>query len=397
MHVKLVANSFPVTSETFLFNLVTGLEARGVKVTVVAISPRSNADVYADRLNEWSGDLDVIPLNTGVVRRALSTWSAALTRPAAAGVAASRYGVRKGSNALVRAHHLMDGDPDIIHFAYSGTGIAYLDALGLVANRRAKLFVSCRGSAEKVKPITTPRRGEQLRRLFATVHRVHCVSQDMLEGLLAYGLRREQAFVNVPSIDAGAFRRATPYDASPKPVWQIVSTGRLSFHKGYVFGLLALRELKRRGHRFQYHVMGDGPEREMLTYLVHELGLHDDVVLHGKVGAADVRRALLAADVFLLSSVCEGIANAALEAMAMELPIVTTAAGGMTELIEHGVNGMIVDRFDAGAICASLEALLGSDELRQTIGRRARETVERTFVLSRQIDTFIAEYERALA
>jgi colanic acid/amylovoran biosynthesis glycosyltransferase len=305
--------------------------------------------------------------------------------------------VRKGSNALVRAHHLMDGDPDIVHFAYSGTGIAYLDALDVVADRRAKLFVSCRGSAENVKPITHPRRGEQLRRLFTSVHRVHCVSQDMLDGLHAYGLRPEQAFVNFPSIDARAFRRDVPYDASPKPVWQIVSTGRLSFHKGYVFGLLALRELKQRGHRFQYHVMGDGPDRDMLTYMVQQLGLRDAVVLHGKASSAEVKRALLAADVFLLSSVCEGIANAALEAMAMELPVVTTTAGGMAEVIEDGVNGMIVERFDPAALCASIETLLASHELRKAMGQRARDTVERTFVLSRQIDTFIAEYERALS
>jgi glycosyltransferase involved in cell wall biosynthesis len=130
--------------------------------------------------------------------------------------------------------------------------------------------------------------------------------------------------------------------------------------------------------------------------MVHQLGLRDEVVLHGKVGAAEVKRGLLAADVFVLSSVCEGIANAALEAMAMELPVVSTTAGGMGEVIEHGVNGMIVERFDAAAICASIETLLASGELRRTMGQRARATVERRFVLSRQIDTFIAEYERAL-
>jgi colanic acid/amylovoran biosynthesis glycosyltransferase len=397
MHVKLVVNAFPVASETFLFNLVTSLEARGVKMTVVAISPHSNRDLYSDRLSEWSGNLDVIPFDAGIVRRAQATVSAAVKRPGAARQAVARFGIRKGSNMLLRAHHLMNDQPDIIHFAYSGTAIAYLDALSVLANHGKKLFISCRGSAEKVKPITNPHRADQLRRLFETVHRVHCVSQDMMDGLLEHGLRREQAFVNYPSIDVDAFRRPTPYDASAKDVWQIVSTGRLHFQKGYMFALLALRLLKQRGVRFQYHMMGEGPDREMLMYVIRQLDLQDAVVMHGRVSGADVKRALLGADLFLLPSLYEGIANAALEAMAMELPIVTTTAGGMNEVIEHGVNGMIVDRFDPDAIAASIETLLGSGELRRTIGAKGRETVQRTFVLSRQIDTFYNEYQRALS
>lgn len=397
MRVKLVVNAFPTASETFLFNLVTGLEARGVEMTVTVLSRAASTDLYRERMHEWSGRLDYIPLRGNPLERVRATVTAAVASPQRAAGTLRRLGPRAAPNAMLRAHHLAAGDPDIVHFAYSGMAISYLDAVDALGAHRPKLFVSCRGSAEKVKPITVADRAAGLRRLFATVDRVHCVSEDMLAGLEPYGLRRDQAFVNFPSIDIAHFRRTSPYPTRTPERWTITSTGRLHFQKGYVYGLLALRELKQKGIPFHYHVLGDGPDREMLTYAIHELGLRDDITLHGRVGGAEVKRLLATTDLFLLPSLYEGIANAALEAMAMEIPIVTTTAGGMAEVIEHGVNGMIVDRFDPPALARAIEDLVRSGERRARLGVAGRATIEKLFRLDHQLDKFIAEYRRALA
>src|SRR5438046_1309744 len=62
MHVKLVVNSFPTASETFLFNLVTGLEKRGVKVTVYAKARTKDIGLYIDKLKDWSGNIQQVSL-----------------------------------------------------------------------------------------------------------------------------------------------------------------------------------------------------------------------------------------------------------------------------------------------------------------------------------------------
>ena len=60
MKIKLVVNNFPTASETFLFNLVTGLEKNGVKVTVCASAKSNETNLYSNKLKNWSGDIQII-------------------------------------------------------------------------------------------------------------------------------------------------------------------------------------------------------------------------------------------------------------------------------------------------------------------------------------------------
>jgi glycosyltransferase involved in cell wall biosynthesis len=105
-----------------------------------------------------------------------------------------------------------------------------------------------------------------------------------------------------------------------------------------------------------------------------------------------VRAALETADVYLLPSVSEGVSNAALEAMAMSLPVVATAAGGMPEAITDGVDGMIVPPRDAAAFADRIAVLLDDPGRRVALGAAARKRVEAAFSLERQTGRFLAEY-----
>jgi len=97
--------------------------------------------------------------------------------------------------------------------------------------------------------------------------------------------------------------------------------------------------------------------------------------------------------VFLLSSLSEGISNAALEAMACGLPVVTTDCGGMREAVTDGIEGFVVPVRDPEAMAEALLRLWKDPELRRRMGEAARERVLREFRLDQQISAFLALFK----
>lgn len=390
MKLALVVNRFPTISETFLFNKVARLREAGVDVTVISHSRKDDSNVYGERLRA----LDIRRIFTFGVSRLDSLKLFLGSLPGGLFLLLRLLGElgwkRSTLKRWARLLPFQGRDFDIIHFSFSGVAVSYQEVLPEL-QRDATVFLSCRGSAEKIKPVGDPARAAVLPALFEQVDRVHCVSRDMRDGLARFGLDPEKAFVNPPSIDTDRFTRSRPY-SEPEGELLILSTGTLHYKKGYPYGLQAIQLLRDRGLRFRYEIIGGGPEETHIRYILHESGLEDVVVLHGRQPSEFVYRKLEEADIFLLPSIMEGIANAALEAMAMELPIVTADAGGMREAIEDKVNGDIVPRFDGFALGERILRQAADFEMRREMGRKARETVVAGFQLEQQTETFLREY-----
>jgi colanic acid/amylovoran biosynthesis glycosyltransferase len=397
--VALVANRFPSTSETFIYNHAAGLRAAGVDVTVIATRRGNDAELFADfdglRYDGPVVNQVVLPGDPLATTRNLAT---RLSRHGAGALAVlraaqQRYGAGKRA---VRAAliSLPFDDFDIVHIEYSGIAVAWLDGLPLRAH--AKLVVSCRGTAEKISPLVHADRAESLRAVFAACDRVHCVSLDMQRTCEQYGLDPAKAFVNRPAIDARRFRRSAPYVVRGRGPFRIVSTGRLHWTKGLEFGLLAIRQLLDAGRPVVYEIIGSGPDEERLRFALRDLGLTPHVSFRGRQSSTEVRAALEGADIYLLPSVSEGISNAALEAMAMEVPMVTTSAGGMNEAARDGIEAMVVPPRDPRAMAEGVAHLLDDGVRRATIGRAARVHVEREFSLERQVNVYLKEYDSLL-
>jgi colanic acid/amylovoran biosynthesis glycosyltransferase len=396
MHIKLVVNSFPSASETFLFNLVVGLQAKGHKVSVCAMSPSKHQLLYASRLNEWSGEIDIMPFSHSFLNKWLAITLIILKNLRLFQIQKSEYGLRKGLFNTVAIATLLKGTPDIIHFAYSGIGVTYLDIIPVLKDKNIKIITSCRGSAEKVRPIVEPKRKIELQTLFNFCNRIHCVSQDMMNGLIKYGLEPQKSFVNFPSVDINYFKREEPYNAFHNNRVKLITTGRLHFQKGYVLSLLAMKKLIDEGFDFEYKIIGEGPDLHLIQYMISELGLESNVLLTGKVSSVEVKKLLLESDIFILPSLYEGIANAALEALALQLPLITTRSGGMEEVIENNENGIIAERFDANALAEAIKKLIQSQSLRQQISNESRSIIEKVFNLQNQIEIFEKEYQKLI-
>lgn len=394
MHVKLVVNSFPVASETFLFNLVTGLEKRGVQVTVCASQKSDDLHLYENRLKEWSGNIQYYSYKLPFFQKAVKQIPLMKSEPALLIQLIRKKGLRRGLSHFASVQRLLKGKPDIIHFAFSNIAIHHLDYLNDVASRSVKLVVSCRGTAERIKPLHVPETKDQLERLLSKADLVHCVSKNMEEKLGPFGLAAQKAFVNYPSIEPSKFSKNGRMRFQAGASLSIVSVGRLCFQKGYAYALQALKILADRKIQFTYHIVGDGDDRAMLTYLIEELGLRNSVVMHGKAGSEKVLEMLKNADVFLLPSLSEGVSNAVLEAMSMELPVVSTKVGGMPEVIQHGDNGLLTDWRNPQHMAEQLMWLQNNPQKGIVMGKKARLSIEALFSLDRQIDIFIAQYNK---
>ena len=141
-------------------------------------------------------------------------------------------------------------------------------------------------------------------------------------------------------------------------------------------------------------LIGDGPDREMVEQRAREFGLSEHVVFAGE--QQDPVRWLSAADVFLLPSAQESFGLAALEAMACEVPVIASNAGGLPEIITNDVNGYVCD-IDALSEMASRAVMLLRDRaLREAMGQRGAEIVRDRYCTDRIVPLYEQAYERAL-
>jgi glycosyltransferase involved in cell wall biosynthesis len=149
-----------------------------------------------------------------------------------------------------------------------------------------------------------------------------------------------------------------------------VTVGRLVPWK-QVNGLLeALTEVPKLG----LVVVGDGPERPRLERRARELGVSDRVYFAGQRSKKEALGLMAACDLFVLNSAYEGLPHVVLEAMALGLPVVATAAGGTPEVVRDGETGVLVPgRY--GTLGASLSALARDPALRRRLGRAARQWI----------------------
>jgi sugar transferase (PEP-CTERM/EpsH1 system associated) len=166
-----------------------------------------------------------------------------------------------------------------------------------------------------------------------------------------------------------------------------VTVGRLDPIKDQLTMLRALRLVVNELPDFRLDIVGDGPSRPGLAAESESLGLVDHVCFHGY--QAQVGPLLAAADVFVLSSISEGVPLALLEAMASGLPAVATDVGGTREVVVPGETGYLVPSGSPEALARAILDIEAQPGARDRMGRAARRRVEEQFNLR----TVVARYE----
>jgi len=233
------------------------------------------------------------------------------------------------------------------------------------------------------------------RRTLRHYHLVVAVSADLEAACLDAGVPRARLLRIENGVDTEAFAPLAPRAALPPGRIAIGAAGRLSPEKGFDIAIGAVARLVAAGHDVELQIAGEGDDRQRLASCIRAHGLEDRVRLLGH--CADMRSFLGSIDVFCLSSLREGLPNVILEAMAMQLPIVATTAGGMAAFGCDGRDMLLVPSGSIEALAQGLSRVLSDPGLAGALGgaARGRAVAELSFAcrMARMKDA----YDRLLA
>lgn len=175
---------------------------------------------------------------------------------------------------------------------------------------------------------------------------------------------------------------------------KLLMTARLEKPKNHLFLLRALGQLTQRDD-WELDLIGDGPLRDEVEEIIVKLNLVSRVHMLG--ARNDVPQLLKQADIFILISDWEGLPLSILEAMRAGLPVIASDVGGVSEVVEDGVNGFLIPKGDAELLKDRLAALLSSEELRLRMGEASRKKFQKSFTISQMVEKTISVYNSAIA
>jgi colanic acid/amylovoran biosynthesis glycosyltransferase len=175
-----------------------------------------------------------------------------------------------------------------------------------------------------------------------------------------------------------------PFRSAP-PAFEILCVGRLVPAKGQYVLVAAIGRLVKSTPNLRLRLVGDGPDREGLERAIASanLGLH--IVLEGSVNQDRIRDYYRRADIFVLASFAEGVPVVLMEAMAMEIPCVSTFVAGIPELIRNEIDGILVPPSDDQALAGAIKRLVADSALRRRLGVAARRRVMEKYNLDRNV------------
>jgi sugar transferase (PEP-CTERM/EpsH1 system associated) len=246
----------------------------------------------------------------------------------------------------------------------------------------------------------------RLRRWMAPlIDRYVAVSADLQSWLTdRAGIRRSKVTYIANGIDAAMFdvprvaskpRTRLSDFAAPGSVLigHVARLDKVKDQAGLILAFKFLREEAQQPH-CRLIIAGEGPQRVALERQIDQLGLAKTVRLLGN--RRDVAELLAECDVFVLSSIAEGMPVTLMEAMAAGLPVVATDVGGVASVVEDGVTGTLVPAGEPRAMAAALSAYVTDETLRRQHGDAGRARVAARFSLSAMVAGYVALYDELL-
>ncbi|NEP18632.1 MAG: colanic acid biosynthesis glycosyltransferase WcaL [Leptolyngbya sp. SIO4C1] len=408
MRIAFLVADFPKLSETFVINQVTGLLDRGHEV-----------DIYSDHIEDWSvvhpdvnryglqGRTFLMPaLPQNYLWRVLKGLWLGLTHFHKA----PRLMVRSlnlwayGEQALnlwllYTAAALADRQPtyDIVHCQFGTQGYRGL-AFKRLLQPTPKLLVMFRGHDISCY---LNQGGERVyRRLFKHVDYCLANCNFFRQRVIELGLSPDKISVHFSGLDVSKFTYR-PRQIEPDQPVRLATTGRLVEKKGIEYAIRAVAQQAKQSD-LVYFIIGDGPLRQPLEALIHELDADDYVHLLGWQNESEIIQTLNTCHLFIAPSVTaadgnqDAPINVLKEAMAMGLPVVSTNHGGIPELVEEGISGFLVPERDADALAEKLSRLCSHPERWPEMGRAGRRFVESHYSLSHLNDRLVQIYQALL-
>lgn len=226
------------------------------------------------------------------------------------------------------------------------------------------------------------------------VDRFVAVSSEVASGLEAQGVKRERIVVVPNGVNVAALREAAgiaPAQALAPATQRVGFAGRLETVKGCEFFIRAVALLAGSHPEARFFITGTGSLEPELRSLAAALGLTDRLDFLGHVDS--LAPLLAASSVIVVPSLSEAFGLTAAEALALGVPVVASAVGGLPDIVVDGQTGLLVPASDAEAIAAAVSRLLDDAELARRLGAAGRERVSTRFTVERMVEGYLRVYE----
>ncbi|MBI5094610.1 MAG: glycosyltransferase [Candidatus Hydrogenedentes bacterium] len=379
--IAVLTGIYPAVSQTFITRDVVGLRKQGFEVWTCSLNKPKKEELltalYRDECENTfyikAQELSAIAIaHLGLLLRSPARYLSSLVgaiRSHEAGIRGLLWSVFYFVEAGILANwaerkgikHLF------VHFAQSGSAVA------MIAARLGHLTFSVRphGPDEFYDCEDL-----NLEEKFRAARAIVCISDFCRSQVLR--LLPENHWSKVSIVRCGvdiASYSSRPARNEVESTTHFLCVARLACAKGLPVLLHACRRLADAGVDVDCTIVGDGPDKKSLYQLVERLDLRSRVCFVGAVGQDRIQDYYDRADVFVLPSFAEGVPVVLMEAMAKELPVISTRVMGIPELIDDGVNGLLVPPADNVALAMAMERLAGDADLRRTLGMAGRAKV----------------------
>lgn len=409
MKVIFILGRFPVLSEAFILNQITGLIDRGHEVNIYSLEgPSQETKIHPDV--EKYGLVDrtyyapQVPENY-VSRGLKGLWLLATNWykdpiACARSLNVFKYGKEAASlRLLYAAIPLLGSQPyDIIHsqfgtYALQGMLVRDIGAL------KGKFISSFRGYdiSWYVKE-----EGDRVYDKLFEIGDFFLTNCDFFKRrILKLGCDPNKIMVHRSGINCSRFAFTTRHPSPDEPI-RIATTGRLIEKKGIEYGIRAVAKVAKIHSNIEYNIIGDGYLMEYFQQLIAELNVGDKVKLLGWRNQQEIVEILDKTHIFVAPSVTaadgnqDAPVNTLKEAMAMGLPVIGTQHGGIPELIEDGISGFLVPERDDDAIAEKLTYLIEHSEIWPNMGKAGRAYVEKHYETNKLNDELVEIYQQVL-
>jgi colanic acid/amylovoran biosynthesis glycosyltransferase len=400
--VGYVLKVFPRLSETFVLNEILELEEQGVNVEVFSLKPSTEARYHAG-LAQLKAQIHHLHQNGSPERcwrnlkEQCEAWG--LLQPSGSSTALATA-LRSGElRHLIQAMQLVAevrkrGVQHLhAHFATSATWVS------LLAHTLSGISFSF------------------------TAHAKDIYHQDVDRSLLQEALERASFVVSVTDHNVRLLQRHAPdaahkihrvyngirmeeHGPAPTLVGEkplILGVGRLVEKKGFRYLIEACRILKQQARDFRCVIIGGGVERGNLRNLISKCSLEDTVELMGPQTLSVVMDHMVRAQMLVLPCIVaedgnrDALPTVMLEAMALGRPVVSTDLPGVTEIVDHGRTGLLVNQHDSKALAEAIGRILTETGLGIEMGREGRRKAERLFSLRKNVATIASLFEEAVS
>lgn len=282
--------------------------------------------------------------------------------------------LRAAQTLVGMARALCTFKPDLVYVHFLTINALYVLLLHYVL--RFTLVISARGNDIQGIPLRSRVQRWMLPRLFARANAIlFCSSYVQRDAAPYLKHASPRAYVGIvgDGFDPEEFRVPRPYDY---PAPYILAMGRLVYKKGFDLLIRAFAHIANEFPRVHLLIAGDGEERAALEQLIDELNLRARARLLGFADRPTSIALFWGCEFFVLSSRLEPFGIVVAEAMAARKAVLATKSGGVIDLVQDGVNGLLVEP-EVNALADGMRRLLAHPDATRAMGERAHQTIQR--------------------